>query len=51
MLAQREPVAFLASWITAASRFKDRASHMKWKPGHAEVCAAMATLGSSGVEG
>ena len=51
MLGQREPVAFLASWITAASRFKDKEAHMKWKPGHTEVCSAMATLGSGGVEG
>ena len=48
---QKEPVAFLASWICAASRFTDRVSHMKHRPGHAEVCAAMANLRGSGVEG
>ena len=47
---RQEPVAFLASWICAASRFTDRAAHMRYAPGQAEVCAAMASLGSSGVE-
>ena len=48
---QQEPVAFLASWICAASRFTDRASHMRYAPGHAEVGAAIANLTSSCVEG
>ena len=47
---RQEPVAFLASWICAASRFKDRAAHMRYAPGQAEVVAAIASLGSSGVE-
>ena len=41
---QQEPVAFLASWICAASRFKDKASHMEHCPSHAEVGAAIAGL-------
>lgn len=48
---QQEPVAFLASWVCAASRFTDRASHMRYAPGQAEVCVAMANLRNSGVEG
>ena len=48
---QQEPVAFLASWICAASRFTDRASHMGYAPREAEVGAAIANLTSSGQEG
>ena len=51
MFGQQEPVAFLASWVCAASRFTDRAAHMQYAPGQAEVCAAMANLRSCGVEG
>ena len=41
---QQEPVAFLASWICSASRFKTKESHMKHFPSHAEVGAAIAGL-------
>ena len=41
---QQEPVAFLASWICSASRFKTKESHMEHFPSHAEVGAAIAGL-------
>ena len=47
---QQEPVAFLASWICAASRYTDRASHMEYKPGQAEVGAAIERGLTSGAE-
>ena len=43
---QQEPVAALASWVSAASRFPDRTSHMRWMPGQDEVSTAMAMLTS-----
>ena len=48
---EQEPVAYLADWIRAASRFKSQKSHMKYKPGQAAVRAAIENLRSSGVEG
>jgi len=41
---QQEPVAFLASWVRAASRFPDRAAHMRHAPDQDEVSAAIEGL-------
>ena len=43
-LGRQGPVAFLASWLSAASNFADRAAHPRHTPGPAEVCV---WLGSS----
>ena len=47
----QEPVAFLASWVCAASRFTDRAAHKRFRPKTADVRAAMENLRGSAVEG
>ena len=35
----------LASWVCAASRFTDRATHIRYTSGQADVSAAMESLG------
>ena len=45
------PVAFLASWLSAASRFTDKSAHMRFVPGVAAVGEAMEKLRSDGLEG
>ena len=48
---EKEPVAFLASWIRAANEFTDRASHKRYEPGQAALRAAVETLRDTTVEG
>ena len=47
---RQEPVALLDSWLSAASRFADRAAHQRRSPGQAEVVAAMERLGGGAVD-
>lgn len=50
-LGQQEPVAFLASWVCAASLFSDRAAHMRFVPKGAAVGEALEKLRKEGLEG